>query len=200
MPSDGAAATTLGLKSDSAVLNFNTTISQSVYNNLSLGYSDLSTVLGIPVTQNLNAKYGITGLNNFGPFNQTGLAAIALSGFASLGSKSSNPNRNSLRMAQASDKIFLVHGNHTFVSGFSFLGEQVYRQTAKNARGGLTFDGSYTQNPSARTASGSAIADFLLGYAQKTQQSNTAGETATALNYSFYVQDNWRASHRLTVK
>jgi hypothetical protein len=199
LPADGAAWTTLDLSADSAVADLNTTLSPTIFNDATVGYSALNTVLGIPAAENENAKYGLTGLSNFGPYNQTGLTAITFKGFASLGSKTSNPNANTLGIAQASDKLFILRGRHTMVTGFTFIREQVYRKTAKSARGGLTFDGSYTQDPSNRSATGNAIADFLLGDVQTLQVSNLAGERVTARNYSAYFQDNWHVNDVLTL-
>ncbi len=199
LPADGAAWTTLQSSANSAVADFNATISPAIFNDLVVGYSDLSTVLGIPAAQNENAQYGIKGLNDFGAYNQTGLAALSFNGFANLGSKQANPNRNDLSIVQLSDKVLITHGRHTISTGVSFLGEQVARLTSKSSRGALSFTGSYTQDPANRATTGSSIADFLLGDAQTAKVSNLAGETITDLNYSAYFQDNWHVAAPLTV-
>jgi hypothetical protein len=199
LPADGAAWTKLTMSANSAVADLSTTISPSTYNDAAVGYSNLSTLLGIPATTNENAQYGLTGLSDFGSFNQTGLAAFALTGYASLGSKLSNPNRNNLSIVQVSDKLFMSRGRHTITAGGAVLGEQVERLTAKNARGSLTFDGSYTQDPANRATTGSAIADLLLGTISNLKLSNLAGETVTVINYSAFLQDNWHIAPSLTL-
>lgn len=199
LPADGAAWTTLVLAADSLAANLNTTLTPSINNDLRLGYSILNTDLGIPTTQNLNSQYGINGLGNYGPYNQTGLAALVINGFNSLGSKTSNPNFNNLSNYQLSDDLLTVRGHHTIRFGFSGLREGIFRKTAKNSRGQLTFDGSYTQNPGVTGTTGLGIADFLLGDANKMQYSNLAGETVKSYNYSAYVQDDWRVSSKLTL-
>jgi hypothetical protein len=199
LPADGAAWTTLDLQANSLAADLNTTVSASVNNDFRLGYSTLNTNLGIPTSANLNAQYGVAGLQNFGAFNQQGLAAFVVNGFDSLGSKNSNPNRNNLDLYSLSDDLMKVHGRHTIKVGFGVLREGIYRKTAKAARGQLTFDGSYSNNPSAAAGTGSALADLLLGDAQKMQVSNLAGETVVTHNYSAYAQDDWRIFDKLTL-
>ncbi len=199
LPADGAAWTTLHLSANSAVANFSAAISPETYDNAVIAFSNLTTLLGIPETQNENTSYGLTGLPDFGIFNQTGLAQIAFSGYANLGSHLANPNENNLDVAQISDNLFLVRGRHTITTGFAVMGEQVKRTSGKNARGSIDFTGAYTESTKSRATTGSPIADFLLGDIQKLAVSNLVGETATVINYSAFVQDNWHAAPRLTV-
>ena len=199
LPADGAAWTTLNLQANSLAADLNTTVTPSLDNDFRLGYSTLNTNLGIPATQNLNQQYGIKGLGDYGAFNQQGMAAFIVNGFDSLGSKNSTPNRNNLDLYSLSDDLLKVRGRHAIKFGFGALREGVYRKTAKASRGQLTFDGSYSNNPSASGASGSAMADLLLGDAQKMQVSNLAGETVVSHNYSTYVQDDWRVFDKFTL-
>ncbi len=199
LPADGAGWTTLSMSANSAVADLNTAISPTTYNDAVVSYADLSTLLGIPDTQNQNAQYGLTGLTPFGIYNQTGLADIQFSGYSDIGSHPSNPNRNDLTVVQASDKLFLSRGRHSVTLGAAFLGQQVARLTAKNARGKIVFTGAYTEDPANRATTGSAIADFLLGDIQTLAVSNLAGETATSLDYSAFAQDNWHVTSALTL-
>ncbi len=199
LPADGAGWTTLGLSANSAVANFSAAISPDTYDNAVVAFSNLYTILGIPETQNENTLYGLNGLPDFGMFNQTGLAEIDFSGYASIGSHLANPNENNLDVAQVSDNLFLVRGRHTITTGFALLGEQVKRLSGKNARGSIAFTGAYTEDTASRATTGSPIADFLLGDIQTLGVSNLVGETATVVNYSAFVQDNWHMRPRLTV-
>lgn len=89
------------------------------------------------------------------------------------------------------DNLSWVAGSHTLQFGFSlwrYVKEQaVFNQTM----GSYTFDGSFSGHP---------ISDFLLGMARTYGQSNER----FIRKYSFdqfegYVQDDWRASRRLTL-
>lgn len=191
LPADGVGWTTLHMTANSAVADLNTAISPNTFNDFVLGYSNLATILGTPATENENAKYGLTGLPDFGKYNQQGLAVITFSGFTSLGSKNSNPNTNNMNLVQASDKLLLSRGHHTITAGFSFLAGQVKRLSSKQSRGQLAFTGDYTEDIENRAATGSSIADFLLGDVQTISVSNLVGETVTDLNYSAYAEDNW---------
>jgi hypothetical protein len=199
LPADGAAWSTLSMTANSVVADLNTAISPTTYNDAAIGYSNLNSVLGIPATTNENAQYGLTGLANFGQYNQTGLAAFSLTGYASLGSKLSNPNLNNFSLVQLSDKVLMSRSNHAITAGVGAMGVQIKRLTAKNSRGSLTFDGAYTQNPQNRATTGSAIADLLLGTIDNLKLSNLTGETVTTINYSAFVQDNWHIALPLTL-
>ena len=67
-------------------------------------------------------------------------------------------------------------------------------------RGSYQFTGTYTNNPATKTG-GVAYADFLLGYPLQTQVSNPAVATVRFLQtqYGGFVQDDWRATPRLTI-
>ncbi|MGA8109584.1 MAG: hypothetical protein WB974_09125, partial [Acidobacteriaceae bacterium] len=199
LPADGGAWTTLQMTANSAVADLNTAISPTTYNDAVASFADLTTLLGTPATQNENAAYGLNGLTPFGIYNQTGLADIQFTGYSDIGSKLSNPNRNDLSVVQASDRLFLSRGRHSITVGAAFLGQQVARLTAKNARGKIGFTGAYTEDPANRATTGSAIADFLLGDIQTLALSNLAGETATSLTYSAFAQDDWHATSALTL-
>ena len=63
-------------------------------------------------------------------------------------------------------------------------------QDIPSTRGNLAFTGQFT---------GNAIADFLLGYARGAELSNVHVVNQRRYSYAFFVQDDWRASSKLTV-
>ena len=67
----------------------------------------------------------------------------------------------------------------------------------------FVFDGRYTAEfpnvGASRAATGNGFADYLLGWAFNGFSNTVNGEDILAPYYGFYVQDDWRASSRLTV-
>ncbi len=87
----------------------------------------------------------------------------------------------------------LIHnqGNHAIKSGFEYRKYGMDIRDSNTPEGIFTFTGRYT---------GDAIADLLLGYPSQTR--NLIGpQTSTERSWQLagYVQDDWRASRRLTL-
>ncbi len=92
---------------------------------------------------------------------------------------------------QFRDDISWTKGAHQIRMGGSWA---IYKKTQDafaNTEGNFNFNGGFTGND---------FADFLLGYAQ--QYSEDAVKISGQWNnvsYAAYIQDNWRATHRLTL-
>jgi hypothetical protein len=159
----------------------------------------MKTQIGIPVTENLIQKYGIKGIPDYGPANQVGLTQFQPTGYTTVGSKGSWPNNNDLDYIQISDNVLIMRGSHQLKAGAEFRREDVFRSAAQSARGVIGFDGSFSQDPANRGATGNGLADFLLGSASTGQLSSLTGENGVALNYALYFQDDWKLTPRLTL-
>lgn len=85
-----------------------------------------------------------------------------------------------------------LHGKHFLQAGFTMLfGTQRHWSTQGSSNGYYKFAGNYTGNP---------MADYLLGDAQSFQMTNTGIRTYEHwIIATPYVQDQWRATHRLTI-
>jgi hypothetical protein len=101
------------------------------------------------------------------------------------------PWNNSSAAYQVRDDLSLVRGRHQLKFGGSFMEYNKAQDTFGSTEGTFNFNGSYT---------GSAFADFLLGYANSYSQDalHNAG-TYHDQTYGLYVQDNWRVNDRLTL-
>jgi len=101
------------------------------------------------------------------------------------------PWNNSADDYQIRDDVSWTKGAHEFKFGASWALYKKVQDYFATTQGGFTFDGSF---------SGSDFADFLLGYAQQYQEFALKG-TGYWNNQSpaAYIQDNWRATHRLTL-
>ncbi|HTM48743.1 MAG TPA: TonB-dependent receptor [Bryobacteraceae bacterium] len=199
LPADGGAWATEHLIGHSGVMNLNSVLSPAINNEFRAGLTRGDTVRDLPWQDNFNQKLGINGITDLGDFNQRGMARFAPSGYATVGATTFWPNVNNLDLFQLSDNMLLIHGHHAVKVGFDFRREDLFRRAARFARGFFGFDGSFSQDPNNRGATGDAMADFLLGAANSSTIGNPNGETAITHNYSAFAQDDWRLTTRLTL-
>lgn len=100
---------------------------------------------------------------------------------------------------QAADTVSVTRGAHAFKFGGQVNRVQVNGVQNSFGRGAFEFDGRFTRNP-AISRSGNEFADYLLGYADKTQRQ--VGSTRVDMRSTYigtFAQDDWKVSPRLTV-
>jgi hypothetical protein len=105
---------------------------------------------------------------------------------------------------QASDAVVLTHNRHVFHTGFEFWRDRINTfYTGNNgALGQIQFNGQLTSNdPTGATHTGGyGGADFYLGLADEYQRGIPGGEWGQRASiFGAYIQDDWRATERLTV-
>jgi hypothetical protein len=105
---------------------------------------------------------------------------------------------------QASDTVIVTHNRHVFHTGFEFWRDRINTfYTGNNgALGQIQFNGQFTSsNPTASTITGGyGGADFYLGLGDEYQRGIPGGEWGQRASiFGAYLQDDWRASERLTV-
>jgi hypothetical protein len=141
----------------------------------------------------ISAPSGFTFNRLFtGPNADTRIPSIQLGG--STGSNyTSNwtPWNNKADDYQLRDDISWTKGAHQLKMGASWA---IYKKTQDafaNTQGNFNFNGSFTGND---------FADFLLGFAQQyTEDAVKISGQWNNNSYAAYIQDNWRATHRLTL-
>lgn len=102
------------------------------------------------------------------------------------------PWHNSFLDYQFRDDLSKIIGKHATKFGFSYMRMDKNQQLQADTQGDYFFDGSkYAQN---------SYVNFLLGFAGTYQQLQTQ-RTGHYINntYSFYLQDDWHATPRLTL-
>ncbi len=101
------------------------------------------------------------------------------------------PWNNAANDYQLRDDLSWTKGAHQLKFGFSWALYKKVQSYFANTEGNFTFNGLYTGND---------FADFLLGYANQYEEDavQSSGHWNN-LSYAAYVQDNWRATHRLTL-
>jgi len=143
----------------------------------------------------VNAKLGIEGVLGSEPFN-TGIAGIS-----NPGSNPYDPEFRADNQYEYSGALRKVAGNHSLTFGAEYDRWQVFMNEAPSfPQGQFNFDGTLTADPNNPGGSGSAFADFLLGYPESAQvQSGDSGGYLFRNNARWFFNDQWRVTPNLTL-
>lgn len=173
--------------------------SPHLINEFRIGYNRINTHrFQLNSDTNVSGALGFPGVP-FGP-NLGGLPQISINdGTATIGSASYLPAIEKQNTYVLSDNLTWVHGRHSAKFGVEIRHEEFTLFEPAAPRGTLNFGSDFTDNPASPTSGGEAYATFLLGVPD-------AGEI-TSLHtvdyhhpvYGFYVQDDIRATPRLTL-
>jgi len=182
---------TFGNPSYSAVVHATHTISPTLLNEIAFNYN--GNRINIIPNGLVSAPSGFNFNRIFtGPNASTRIPTINLSQ-ATGAQYSANwtPWVNKADDYQLRDDISWTKGAHQLKFGFSWALYKKIQDVFASTQGNFGFNGTYTGND---------FADYLLGYA------NSYSEDAVHDNghwnnvsWAAYVQDNWRATHRLTL-
>ena len=161
------------------------TISPNALNSLHLFYTESHIVISNLFTTNYLSDLGIqTGQGGFLP-TQVG---FSITGYWHMG------NAHPKDIAQQSFGVFdtfnWTRGNHTIKAGGFFMWNKYSETSAGEGSGAYSFTGDTT---------GNALADFLLGHAYSFEQDNGYYHRTHLAAPALFVQDDWRATHRLTL-
>jgi len=194
---DGTSSSALGdqgMKSHGLVAGWTRIVSPSVVNEFRYSYmradSDLTQlpfgqdpgaarVPGVPEDPLFSG--GVTGMNLIGFFG----------GGAKIGSPNFSPKFQHTRQMEFLNTLSWLKGDHQFKFGVNVLAPMKNQYMDVPAtRGDLTFRATFT---------GNAVADFLLGYVSDSLLTTPWVVDQRHWATSFFVQDDWRASSKLTL-
>jgi hypothetical protein len=138
--------------------------------------------MNLPGVSRLPKEYGPPSIGVSGPdggFNMYDL------------NRQIGPRDRSNGIMQFDDGLSWQAGKHFLRIGAQIARRRVTFEQARDPRGSFTFDGTYT---------GSALADFLLGYV-RSGRLNPAHTSTDLSNWwqSYYLNDDWKVSPRLTL-
>jgi hypothetical protein len=146
---------------------------------------------------NVSGLAGIAG-NDQDPANWGPPALSFVSGFAGLSDGNSAFNRNRSDSLTASTLIY--HSKHNITIGGEFRKQEYNEFAQQNPRGTFTFTGAATQGAAAGAASGSDLADFLIGIPDTSSIAyGNADKYLRETVYSGYFNDDWRVLPILTI-
>ncbi|MCI0624922.1 MAG: TonB-dependent receptor [Acidobacteria bacterium] len=122
---------------------------------------------------------------------ETGLVPMNVAGFLQMGDGGLIPDFNVSETWQFVDSFTITRSVHTLKMGIDFRRLRMDRAGSNNARGQFQFNGQVT---------GQAAADFLLGFPSLSQSpEGILPVEFRQQTYAFYVQDEWKATRKLTL-
>jgi hypothetical protein len=117
-------------------------------------------------------------------------------GFGSIGGGAAG-KRGSLNW-DIQNMVTKVTGSHTFKVGYNHRLLQGGNQQGASLSGSYAFAG-LTTNPQAPAATGSNLAQFLLGDVSSASIDRILGNTFVGYSASVFLQDDWKVNRRLTL-
>jgi len=169
------------------VLGYGRSIGANKYYELRLGFSRLLEFIIDEDSKrgNVAEQYGIANANLGGP----GLSTITVSGMASLGDGNGNVTKVN-NIFEVNQALSWVKSKHEFKFGFNFMSSRFAFFTPPKPVGAFNFNAGYT---------GYGLADFLYGRPISSQYDVTKFFDLERYRPTFYIQDNWRVTPRLTL-
>ena len=145
---------------------------------------------------NLATSLGLGGIP-YAP-NNGGLPFFSVSGMSNFGSPQFYATNEYENVYQILDNVTKVVGNHTLKAGVNFQRIRFSTSQPTQPRGTYNFNGQYTgKQGTANTGYG--LADFLTNNMNNAAISNVFTSDDVRYNRSAYMQDDWKASQRLTL-
>jgi len=173
--------------------------SPSVTNQLALGYTRFFLrVSDLEEGTNIARQLGLQGADT--GQNAGAMASLGISG--EQGYSSGNlPEIIPENTWQLSDTVTYTRGAHSLRFGFSAIQNRFGFFQLSAPSGSLSFSGTYTNNPASSSGTGAGFADFLLGLPVSSAKSAFPDGTPYERysEYGTFVQDQWRATNRLTI-
>jgi hypothetical protein len=208
----GDAGATFGagegnIKAQSAAFNDTHSFSNNLLNEFRFGWNSIKFFMTpIDYLQNPANAVGLPGIN----LNDatSGMTQLNFTNIRNLGANSNQPLITNQNDFQLFDSITKVSGKHTMKAGGSITLRSREILNADTIVGNFVFDNNPTSNCggilsgcSVNSSTGFDVASFLLGYASQKNRNLFDAETYTEKRpeYALYVQDDLRASSKLTL-
>ena len=167
-------------------------------NEFRLGYNRIhSRRFQLNYNQNVSQTLGFPGVPP-GPENG-GLPQLTFSDAPQLGSPTFLPSLEIQNTYSVSDNVTWVKGSHTLKFGTELRREQFTIFQPAESRGTLDFGNGFTDNPAAPFTGGSGFASFMAGLSDGGAINNLHNVDYHRPVYSFYGQDDWKVTPRLTL-
>ncbi|GAC1421477.1 MAG: hypothetical protein NVSMB62_16440 [Acidobacteriaceae bacterium] len=187
-----------------AVFGESHTFTPHLFNVLRLGYTRRgNTIAGPSLGNTASAALGIPGIPTNAAFNNA-LPLFTLTGFQQLGPSASTFAQYQTAVWQALDTVTWTRGAHAFKAGADLRWYQLNTVSPPNPTGSFAFTTTGTDQqgytPPDKLPNGNALASFLLGQVDTFQiDLQTAKIRPRDHIQEYFLEDDWRASDRLTL-
>jgi hypothetical protein len=172
--------------------------SSNLVNEFRLGYNRINSHrFQLNSDTDVSSQLGFPGV----PFasNLGGLPQISINdGTATIGTSGFLPAIEKQNSYVVTDNLTWIHGRHSAKFGTEIRNEQFTLFEPSAPRGTLNFASDFTDNPASPTSGGEAFATFLLGIPDGGSITNTHNVDYHRQIYSFYAQDDFRMTPKLT--
>ncbi len=183
----------------SAAISETHTFSANTVNEFRFGYNRINAHrFQLNSNTNVAAQLGFPGVP-FGPDNG-GLPNITIDdGTATIGSSGFLPSIEKQNAYVIDENLTKVHGRHSLKFGteLRFIEFTIFQPAA--SRGTMDFASDFTDNAAAPTTGGEAFATFLLGITDGATITNQHNVDYHRGDYSWFAQDDIRATPKLTL-
>ena len=174
----------------------------TLINEFRLGYNRINSQRA-----QLNANQNISGDPSFNvnfpgvPFSPGigGLPQLGFNDVATLGSPTYLPSKELQNSYTLSENLTWVKGHHIFKYGTEIRREEFTIFQPASPRGNLGFSNVFTDNPAAPGTGGTGFASFLVGLSDGGGINNLHNVDYFRQTYSFYGQDDWKITPKLTL-
>ena len=170
------------------VLSYGRSIGATKYYEIRVGFSRLleSIIVADTAFGNIAEKLGIPNANAGGA---PGLTNLNISGTAALGDGNGSVQKVN-NLWEVDQALSWIKSSHELKFGFNWMSTRFAFFTPPHPNGTYSFNGSYT---------GYGLADFLYGRPVSSQVDITKFFDLKRYRPTFYVQDNWRLTSKLTL-
>jgi len=202
---DGSGTLTTGAigrtdtRSQSAVLSYVHTFGPHMLNDLRAGYTRRSVARsGLLLAGTPSEALGLPGIPTNAAY-ENALPTFAIDGFQQLGSSANTNSDSTTDVTQLVDTLSWQRGRHSLKAGLDFRMERLDIVQPPSPTGLFRFTSQGSDQPGV-AGTGLSLASFLLGQVQNFAIDLQNGEfRERAKILELFVQDDWRATSRLTV-
>jgi hypothetical protein len=170
--------------------------SSSLVNDVRAGYSENRMNQRSPAARSLIEEFGFKGI----PVQPelTGLPNVDITGFGGLGDRASLPFRPTAQLVQISDNVSWTRGPHVVRFGGDARFKRNTMDNLSAAGGDFVFTGQFTARVPGQ-ASGSGLADLLLGQTSVARLSTPLRGDFRDNSFAAYVSDSWKVASNVTL-
>ncbi len=191
---NGNFATQYHIRDQQVALSLNTTLSNSLLNELRVGFNREyahSDPIGVTLGTSAASQFGLTGVP-VGP-NTAGVPPININGLVRLGTSPWRPQWQIAQSWELLESLTKLTGKHSIVFGYQYLHKSDNFLDIESPQGQITADGIYTANGQF------GVPDFLLGDIDSISFTTPLVVHDYNIGHSFYAQDTWQAKRTLTL-